>query len=323
MIIGIDVSKLKIDVCCLLNGKKQSKLFKNDESGFNELFKWVKTLKAAEKPVFCMEATGCYHEALAEYIYDAGYKVSVVNPLLIKRFRESKMVRQKTDKSDASIIAEYYLQNEPLSWKPSPPEIKELRDINRHLDCLNGELRRWTNRLEKKHHNQKVKENIDKKIAELKKEIKEFKEIAKSLIKSLPTLAPKAELLDEIVGVGEMSTLTILSEIPDVANFANAEQYTAFVGITPSHYSSGTSVKGQSKISRYGNPRIRKSLYMAAIIVKNHNPHFTKWVKKLENKGKTPKIIIVAVMRKLLRIAYGMLKSNQQFDAKLAFGGDV
>jgi transposase len=316
--IGIDISKEKFDVCCLYDSNKKSKIFKNNLEGFSELLAWTNRL-GVENPHFCMEATGCYHEALAEFLYISEHKVSVVNPLQTKKFRESKLLRQKTDKSDAFAISEFCIQNSPTLWAPKPPEIKELSDVNKHLDNLKEELRRWQNRLEKEHCNDLVKEDILSKIQELKALIKKFEGEAQRIIKSSQNLSKTYNSLMGITGVGPQLAITILSEMPDVKNFKNAGQYAAFAGVAPSHFQSGSSVCGKSHISRIGNSLVRKKIFMSALVVKNHNKHFQKWVKKLEDKGKKPKVIIVAIMRKLLSIIFGMLKNNSDFDPKLAF----
>jgi len=110
-----------------------------------------------------------------------------------------------------------------------------------------------------------------------------------------------------------------LADVPDANKFETAKQYAAFVGVTPSHFQSGTSVKGKSRISRMGSTRIRKILYKSALVLKNHNLHFEKFVQKLQKKGKTAKVIIVTIMRKLMHIFYGMLKNNSKFYENLAF----
>ena len=107
--------------------------------------------------------------------------------------------------------------------------------------------------------------------------------------------------------------------MPDIDNFKSAKQYAAFVGVTTSHSLSGTSVNGGSHISKIGSRKLRKTLYMSALVVKNHNEHFKPFIKKLEKKGKSAKVIIVAIMRKLMHIFYGMLKNNSKFDENLAF----
>ena len=119
-VLGIDVSKAKLDVCALFDGKIRKKIVENSASGF-KLHSWL-SKNSIENPHICMESTGCYSEGVAEFFHWHGFKVSVVNPLQIKAFRRSKLVRQKTDSVDAQIIAEFCLQNVPKIWNPRSPE---------------------------------------------------------------------------------------------------------------------------------------------------------------------------------------------------------
>jgi transposase len=324
MNVGIDISKAKFDVGFVFGSSKAYKSFENNASGFAELLAWMKQKNVAE-PHFCMEATGCYHRALAEFLHESGQLISVVNPLQIKRFRESKFIRQKTDKSDALVIAAFCEQNNPPAWTPKSEESAKLAEINHHIDDLKGELRRWNNRLEKNFLCGDVESAILKKISEIEAEIRSFENELKEIIKSSENLSQKHDNLLEIVGVGERLITTLLAEMPDVSNFKTAEQYAAYAGVTPSHFQSGSSVHGKSHITSIGNREVRAVLYMSAICVKNHNEYFKDWVQKLEKKGKLPKVIICAVMRKLLTIIFGMLKSGTAFDPVLAFqqGGDM
>jgi transposase len=158
-VIGVDVSKETLDICAIFDGKIRRKTFANTESGFKNLIAWIAKLGLIN-PHICMESTGCYSEASAEFLHNSGCRVSVVNPLPIKAFRTSKMVRQKTDKSDAEIIANFCLQNDPKLWTPKPRENKELHEINVRIDSLKVELNRLTNSLEKKIINSAVKKTI-------------------------------------------------------------------------------------------------------------------------------------------------------------------
>ena len=126
-------------------------------------------------------------------------------------------------------------------------------------------------------------------------------------------------LITEIKGVGEKLALAITADMPDVSSFQKSGQISAFAGVSPSHFQSGSSVCGKSHISRLGSKSTRKVLYMSALVVKNHNTHFQKFVCKLQKKGKAPKVIIVAIMRKLICVLFGMLKNSSNFDPKLAF----
>ena len=306
-VIGIDISKLKFDICAIFDGKTRKKVFKNNSIGFKELIAWATNL-GLETPHFCMEATGCYCEGLAEFLHDNNQKVSVVNPLQIRRFRESKLVRQKTDSSDAEIISQFCLQNNPPLWDPKPLEIKELQEVNNEINNLKEEKTRFTNRLEKTYVNKVVKSLIKREIRFVEKNLELLEKEAQRIINSSEKLKENYIKLIVIKGVGERTAITILADMPDVKNFKNAKQYAAFAGVTPSHYESGSSVRGKSRISRIGSSKVRKSLYMAALVVKNRNQHFAQFYSRLASKNKPPKVIIVAVMRKLLHIIFGMLK---------------
>jgi transposase len=318
-VIGIDVSKKKLDVCALFDGKTRKKIVDNSVSGFKSLRNWI-SKNNIDDPHFCMESTGCYSEGIAEFFHELGFKVSVVNPLQIKSFRSSKLIRQKTDSVDAQIIAEFCLQNAPAAWKPKSPEQKELHYLNVRISALKSELNRVSNALENKKLSKVILKSIHDEIKFLKNQIALLEDEAQKIINSNQNLKEQFDRITKIKGVGEKLALAIIADMPDVSNFQKSGQFSAFAGVSPSHFQSGSSVRGKSHISRLGSKSIRKVLYMSALVVKNHNPHFQKFVQKLQKKGKAPKVIIVAIMRKLMCILFGMLKNPSNFDPKLAFG---
>ena len=318
-VIGIDVSKKKLDVCALFDGKTRKKIVDNSVSGFKSLRNWI-SKNNIDDPHFCMESTGCYSEGIAEFFHELGFKVSVVNPLQIKSFRSSKLIRQKTDSVDAQIIAEFCLQNAPAAWKPRSPEQKELHYLNVRISALKSELNRVSNALENKKLSKVILKSIHDEIKFLKNQIALLEDEAQKIINSNQNLKEQFDRITKIKGVGEKLALAIIADMPDVSNFQKSGQFSAFAGVSPSHFQSGSSVRGKSHISRLGSKSIRKVLYMSALVVKNHNPHFQKFVQKLQKKGKAPKVIIVAIMRKLMCILFGMLKNPSNFDPKLAFG---
>lgn len=317
-VIGIDVSKAKLDICALFEGKTRKKIVENSESGFKQLHDWISQNNIGD-PHICMESTGCYSEGVAEFFHNFGFKVSVVNPLLIKSFRNSKLVRQKTDSVDAKLIAEFCLQNNPAPWNPRTREKKELHEINQRIASLKIELNRTSNLLEKNNLSKLISKSIRDEVKFLKKQIDSLEKAAQKIIDSNPNLKKIFDRITEIKGVGEKVAMAIIADMPDVQNFQKAGQFAAFAGVTPSHFQSGASVHGKSHISRLGSHTVRKALYMCALVVKNRNPHFQNFVLKLEKKGKAPKVIIVAVMRKLMYIFFAMLKNSSTFDPNLAF----
>ncbi|AIL13763.1 hypothetical protein IM40_10190 (plasmid) [Candidatus Paracaedimonas acanthamoebae] len=317
-VIGLDISKKTFDVCTIFDGKMKIHSFYNNKAGYEAFVLWIKKFDLIN-PHICMEATGSYSEGVAEFLYSFGYKVSIINPLQIKSFRLSKMIRQKTDKSDCEVIAMFCLQNCPSLWNPKSREKKELHEINARIDALKMELNRIINFLEKELLNKIVIRSIKEEMQFTKDMIEKLEHEALNIIKNSPVMKKQFDHLTEIKGVGIKTAVTILADMPDINHFKNAKQYAAFVGVTPSHLQSGTSVKGKSHISRLGSKKIRKTLYMAAVVIKNHNPHFQFLVKRLASKGKPPKVIIVAIMRKLLHIFFGILKYNESFNQYKAF----
>ena len=318
-VIGIDVSKKKLDICAIFDGKTKKKIVDNSVSGFKFLRNWI-SQNNIKNPHICMESTGCYSEGVAEFFHKLGFKVSVVNPLQIKAFRNSKLIRQKTDSVDAKVIAEFCLQNDPSPWNPRSPEKKELHNINVRISALKTEVNRASNALENKNLSKVILKSIHDEIKFLKNQIALLEDEAQKIINSNQNLKEQFDRITKIKGVGEKLALAIIADMPDVSNFQKSGQFSAVAGVSPSHFQSGSSVRGKSHISRLGSKSIRKVLYMSALVVKNHNPHFQKFVQKLQKKGKAPKVIIVAIMRKLMCILFGMLKNPSNFDPKLAFG---
>jgi len=239
--------------------------------------------------------------------------------LQIKRFGESRMIRQKTDKTDAHKIAMFCLQNNPSYFVQKSKEAKELRKITSLLDSSTEDLVRVNNRLEKEYANKLVRNILKKEIIFIEKKIDSLKKEASRIIEKSKELKSNFDNLIGTKGVGKKTAISVLSEMPDVKNFKNAKQYVAFAGLTPSQFESGSSVRGRSHISRMGSKKIRKVLYMAALSAKRYNEHFKGFVDRLKKKGKPPKVIIVAIMRKLLHIFFGMLKNGKEFDRNLAF----
>ncbi len=145
-VLGIDVSKDKLDIILRSGEKKQHQVISNDLKGYQYLERWLLNNSVGQVHV-CLEATGQYGERIAEYMYARGYLVSVVNPARIKRYGESKLHRNKTDKADADLIAEFCQKEKPTCWKPLSPELKHLRALVRRLNDLKTNRRQEINRL--------------------------------------------------------------------------------------------------------------------------------------------------------------------------------
>ena len=312
MPVGIDVSKLKFNVHFL--EKNIDAEFENNLNGFKKFLSWLKKHKAINSKI-CMESTGVYSYHLANFLFGKSICVYVVNPFCIKSFASSKLKRIKTDKVDAQLIAEFCLEREKelQPWKPLPENHLELKELNKLKSDLIDDLTCLKNRLEGAH-SKILKKKLEKLIKQRALEIKEFKkELAKEFDKD-EDLKGKKELLETIDGIGEDTARTILLEAGDIEKFESARDLAAYAGITPSIRQSGTSLKSNGSISRKGNKRLRSELYMPALSAMKHNPVIKEFVERLKAKGKTWKEIICAVIRKLLHMAFGVLKNRIPFD---------
>ncbi len=197
--LGIDISKKKFDVALLNNGKLKNKKFTNNLQGFEGLRQWLNKHNGLMSHA-CMEATGIYGEALAEHLFDSGFTISVVNPVRIKGFAQSELIRSKTDKIDAGLIARFCYAMQPQAWSPQPKEIRLLRDLVRHLDALQGISQQEKNRLEAA--SEVIKNQLLTHIDFLDAKIKEVKRLISQHIDDHPDLKNRKYLLETIPGIG-------------------------------------------------------------------------------------------------------------------------
>ena len=312
-ILGIDVSKDKLDLVLLSEKDKFHKVISNDMAGFKMLEKWLIS-RHVDRVHVCLEATGQYGDAVSEYLYGQGHDVSVVNPTRIKRYGESKLHRNKTDKADADLIAEFCLKEKPALWEPLNPDLKHLRALVRRLIDLQANYRQEESRLSSGEKDAWVIQDLTVHLDYLKASIEATEAEIQNFTKGTPGLKAQQELLVSIPGVGKKSSARLLGEIGEISRFENAPQLAAYAGLNPKGFSSGSSVHKKTRISKQGRSELRACLYMPAIVAMTHNPVIRALKERLEKKQLPNMAIIAACMRKLLRIVYGVLKSQKPFD---------
>ncbi len=316
-VLGIDVSKRKLDVTLIVNEKASHKVVSNDRKGFCCLYQWLQTRECYNIHV-CMESTGIYSQSVAKFLHTKGYKVSVVNPLMIKAFGKSKLIRTKTDAADALLIAKFAQVNELRLWNPPNQIQQEIKELYGFYNLLNKELCMINNQLECKEQKGKyLMQACQQTSNSLKQQITNLKSNLLNLVHSDEQLVKNYELLLSIPGIGSTTAIAILALIPDINNFCSARQLAAFTGLTPYHHQSGSSVRGKSSLSRIGNKDIRAALYWPAISAKNHNLLVKSFVQSMHEKHKHNMSIICAVMRKLIHIIFGVLKHQTPFNPNL------
>jgi len=268
--------------------------------------------------IIVMEGTGVYHTSVAYQLVNEDFKVCVVNPLIIKRYIQMHLSRIKTDKSDAKFIAEYgYEYQHKLSYfTPKKEEQTHVDNIIKALDDLLIQKNVCTSQL----HALTKQVNYSKEAARsyqrhqkfLQQEIRKLESHLDTYLSTY--FSDNYKLLQSIPGVGLKISATILSAYGSFENFQNAKQACSFAGMAPSPYESGTSVKGKSRISKRGNPFIRKMLFMGALSATSYNPLIKQHYKRLVASGKPKMSAMNASAHKLLRIIFGVLKSGKPFD---------
>lgn len=316
---GIDVSKDKLDVV-LMDEQRQTRYVQvdNTAAGWQHLTNWFKKNRAEGCPV-CLEATGRYSEGIAEFLYEAGYRVSVVNPARIRGYATSQLRRNKTDKLDAKLIADFCRTQQPDAWTPPPQEVRQLQALVRHLAVLEQDKQAIDNRLRDRDKLPKlVVDQLTAQRTLLLDQIDQLKRAIQDHIDHFPHLKQQRDLMDSITGIGPLTAAKLLAECRSLSAFDDVRQLVAFAGLNPAHHESGSSVKRKALISKCGSSAIRAALYMPALTAMRFNPVLRSFAHRLRAKGLVELAVITAVMRKLLHLVFGVLKSGKPFDPNFA-----
>ena len=316
--LGLDLAKLKFNACLIRDsGKLRHKVFPNTAAGFAQLSAWL-AAQGAVPAHACMEATGAYGDALATYLHEAGHTVSRINPAALKAYAQSRLSRTKNDRVDAALIAGFCAERRPPAWQPPAPELRQLQALVRRLDSLVEMRTMEENRLSSGVTVAAVRESVEEHLAHLAEQIKRAEALIRDHIDRHPGLRLKRELLDSIPGIGEATAAALLAEVPDIKQYRSARQVAAFAGLAPRERQSGSSVRGRVRLSKIGNARLRKALYFPAVTALRCSPFFQQWAEGLRRRGKSKMAVIGAAMRKLVHLAYGVLKTGRPFDPQWA-----
>jgi transposase len=321
--VGIDVSKLKLDICVVGGGKFKSKVFGNSLDGHTQLKDWLTERNLPSDTPVVLEATGPYSEEVARALVEAGWRVSMVNPARVKGFGASQLTRNKTDKADAKLLAIFAQRSDLQLWIPPSDAIRELHALVERLQALQDMRQQERNRLEALTASSppRVARMVDEHIVWLTSQIQKIQSDIDDHIDRNPDLQRDATLIQSIPGCGKKSIAQFLAYIGDVRRFKSAKALAAFIGVTPQQRQSGTSINGRTMISRAGHAAARRSLYMPGLVAKRHNPVIRMMAQRLQQRGMSPKAIVGASMRRLVHLIYGVIKSGKPFDAAIPMAG--
>ena len=312
--IGIDVSQDFLDVAVFDGMKTHTRHYDtHDSKAFQQI---MKDYRITSNTLVVMEATGVYHLKLANFFLQKGCKVSVVNPLKVKRYGQMKFRRAKTDKADAQLIAHYGYEQQPALYQPIPKEREELMLLLKGIADLNEMKTQMLNRL----HSLKKRviapqiliDSLQNQVQLISQDIKALKNECQRLAQ---TFAEKDyQRLQEIPGIGPNAALAILGYFGQFETFESANQVIAYAGLNPHPRVSGSSVRGSGSISKKGHAYLRKIFYMAALSAARCNPKCQELYERLIVKGKAKNVALIAVANKLLRQCFAIMKHQRQFD---------
>lgn len=279
--LGIDVSKAKLDAALLLaTGKFKSKVFANDAVGFTALLQWL--------------------------------AVSVVNPLLVKRFSEASRLRNKTDGGDAKCLALFCQARQPERWQAPSLGVRALQALVARLDTLQAMRQAVLNRLDVAHSS--VADSVRQVIADLDEAIVQVKVQIASTIDDDPDLKQRAGLLQSIPGLGDKTIPQLLAYIGRPERFKSVKALTAFASLTPLIRQLGTSLDKRRGTHPMGRLQLKRALYFPSMVAARYNPLVTVFWNRLKAQNNPGKVIVMACMHKLLAIAFGVLRSGKPFD---------
>jgi transposase len=318
-VLGIDLAKLTFAATLLTeSGQQHYQSFPNTPEGFTQLQTWL-TQHGVTQLHACMEATNIYYEALATFLHAAGHIVSVVNPARIKGYAQATMQRNKTDKLDSAVIAFFCRTHHPTAWQPLSDAQHHLRALVRHRDDLLQTQLQQQNRL-RDTTDTVVRASLEAVVEIVARQLEAVERAIKEHLAAHSELRANLQLLTSIVGIGMITAAKLLAEFGDIEQYESAKAAAADVGVTPSVFESGTSVRRRPRMSKLGKAGLRAALYWPAITAMRRCPGCRAYAERLAARGKAKKVVIGAVMRKLVHIIYGVLKHRTPYDPTKVFG---
>lgn len=323
---GLDVSDKKFDAGLYrptIGGRAwtmhqvEVRSFVLDRIGVEQFLAWANSaLDPGVKLHVAMEATGKCSTRLATLLLELspGIAVSIVNPLFVNRFAGSLGMRNKTDRTDARVIARFGAERQPEPWQQPTKQMQELRNLARERQAIVESITEHKHRLREATESKLVAKIQSDIIKCLEKQLTKIEKAIGELIKADDSLRTDVELLDSVVGVGEVTAVTVLVELGDLRRFRTARGLAAFCGLSPRQHTSGSSVHGRTRMCKTGSNRARRVLHMAAFATLRNDNRFSRDYHAMRARGKTHGQALGAIMRKLLLVMRAVLISNTTYD---------
>lgn len=313
LVCGIDISKSRLDICY---NDKEGKIYHlktgNDPCGHNEIMQ-----KLGLNRIYVMESTGPYYLRLAYRLNEAGADVRVVNPIVIKRFIQMNMERNKSDKHDAGWIYRFGRDRNPAEWIPPSSECALCSQIISSIDLIKRQTTMLSNQIHSidqqmypcprlRNNLVKLKEHLENRGVKLDERLQRvLGRWQGQLQKNLTT----------IPGLGKRAIAMLIVYTEGFKKISNYRQLVALAGLVPREHTSGSSVRGKKGICKMGNVRLRSVLYMCSMTAIRCNKACIELYRRLKESGKNGKVALIAVCNKLLKQAFSIATKGVEYDA--------
>lgn len=323
--IGFDISKKTFDLALIVDNAADSTVsakFANNVKGIVDLQEFIiKQGLDLDSTLFCLEHTGLYCRSLALYLAENNYHVWIEMPVNI--IRSLGLQRGKNDKIDAQRIATYAcrFQDKVKLWQPPREvvlQIKDLFALRERLVESRTKLQQPINELRSTGHEkaaQLIENSCKKTLAALDKEIEQIDKELDDKINKDSNLRKIFKLATSVPGIGKFTAILLICYTNEFTLFQNAKQLACYCGVAPFEYSSGTSVKGKSRVSNFANKQLKKLLHMGSLAAINSNVELASYYQRKVNEGKNKMLVINAVRNKLVHRVYAVISRGTPFMA--------
>ena len=314
--IGMDISKLSFDVAIERAAGYKYYKFGNDVEGFTSLI----ALLNKESNRCVMEASGTYYQKLAVYLQTHQVAVSVVNPLVVRRFCQMRLTRAKTDKKDAMMLAEYGKTEHPPVWQAAEGFVLEMKQLQAYLEQLNKNRAGYLHQKEafgqSPSKSETVEKGINRMLKTLEKEMERIEAQMEEIISS--HYGQMYEQLQSIPGIGKKTGRELIVVSGGFSRFGTAKQLSSYIGLSPRIYESGSSVRGKARMCKMGMSRIRAMLYVCSWSAIKSNAACKALYNRLVERGKAKQVALIAVANKLLKQVFAIATKKEFYNKNLS-----
>jgi transposase len=306
--IGIDISKGTFHAC----DSKLVKEYPNKPDGFKSFIQTI-----GKNTLCIMESTGIYHQALATYLFEQGIQVCVENPLVIRRFIQMKLQKSKTDETDARMIQQFGEEQPIIPWSPFPQCIQKCRYLLSAIELFARQGAALKSKVKEYEaiyddHKRIPKQAVERQLYSLEQEIYDLRNEVETIIRKEYTSLYCN--LQTIPGIGSKTAVLLIVLTAGFNRFPHAKHLISYIGFAPIMRSSGTSVRGRTRVSKTGNKHLRNQLFMCSFTASKVNPGCKLLFDRLVAKGKSKKLALIAVSAKLIKQSFAIAKSGKPFD---------